>query len=439
MKTLVSQIIKRAFQVSDLVNTDFISHDEATHYVNEAWKELLQYLIIIGDTQFVKEVELVNGSGGVGSYTEYELPDDCYQIKTIRNKYSGEIITRHSDSEGINSNTYDVVNNRLRLYGVAQNPLEVVYYAVPTYLSYPEKDIDIDIDTSAWEIVSTAKDSVLLWNNTDSVYKVYNVKTGETIATFSITDPVVSTHTLLGNGHIVLANDNGERGYYDFKGNEIYRATSSGVTEVRLIHDEDYNVMWQAYDGSTWSPACIMDDVVVKTDKFVVAKYYDHTVYGTTVDNTPAIQVDDNEPIPLPFENIDYIDTVNKFNNNDSFMIISTDDGIMKHYRFVINDDGSVDMFDLNVSGLWYMYFTQSGIIVSNGTDLKLKSNIPDTEMNFPNSLFVEAIATEVAIKFCQKANASNEGLQELYQDYLLQFKASLDQNSSYYRIQNVY
>ena len=440
MKTLVSQIIKRAFQVSDLANTDFISHDEATHYVNEAWKELLQYLITIGDTQFVKEVELVNGNGGSGSFTEYELPDDCYQIKTIHNKYSGEIITRHSDSEGINSNTYDVVNNRLRLYGVAQNPLEVVYYAVPTYLSYPEKDIDIDIDTSVWEIVSAAKDSVLMWNNTDSVYKVYNIKTGETIATFSLTNPLTANHIMLGNGHIVLASDSGERGYYNFKGEELYRTTLSNVTEVRLLHDEDYNVLWQAYDGSKWSSACIMDDVVVNTEKFVVAKYYDHIVYGTSdSEGNSCIQVDDNEPIPIPFTNIDYMDIVNKFNNCDSFIMISTDNGIIKHYRFVINDDGSVDVFDLNVTGLYYMYFTQSGVIVSNGTDLKLKSNIPDTEANFPNSLFVEALATSVAAKFCMKANAANEGLATLYQDYLTQFKTAIDQNAGYYRIQNVY
>ena len=117
-----SEIVKRAFQLADIANTDYISHQEAVQYMNDSWLTAYQLVINAGDNIFTKEVDLMNASS-FNDYTEYELPDDFYQLKSVKNKYTGSLITRHAESEGINSNSYEIVNDRLRLYGVAQNPL----------------------------------------------------------------------------------------------------------------------------------------------------------------------------------------------------------------------------------------------------------------------------------------------------------------------------
>lgn len=138
-----SQIIERALNLADLSNTDFLIHEELTRYINDAWTSVYNWLIKVGDTTFIKEAILVNPSTFNG-YTEYELPEDLYIIKSIKNQMSGSLVPRHAESESINSGTYDIVNDRLRLYGVQSNPLLLTYWMTPTYISFPDKDVEVE-------------------------------------------------------------------------------------------------------------------------------------------------------------------------------------------------------------------------------------------------------------------------------------------------------
>ena len=83
MRYLASEIAHRAKQLADLTNTDFISNEEDIYYINDAWKEFYQLLINKGDKQFVKEVELAGST--INGQVEYSIPDDCYQILSIKN------------------------------------------------------------------------------------------------------------------------------------------------------------------------------------------------------------------------------------------------------------------------------------------------------------------------------------------------------------------
>lgn len=185
-----SEIIERSLRLADINNTDFLTYTEKTQYLQDSWKTVFQWLINKGDKQFVREIELAN-SFSFHDWTEYELPFDLYQICSLKNKYSGSIVNRHSESQGINSNTYEVVNNRLRLYGVADGPLLLTYWVNPLYLSFPDKDINID---SLGTILSTAGNSVLTSDGA-----ITNLVTGETVGNIEIED---NHKYVLGNGHV---------------------------------------------------------------------------------------------------------------------------------------------------------------------------------------------------------------------------------------------
>ena len=90
MKYTSRELVDRALHLADIANTSFLSHKECTQYINDAWTSVFQWLINKGDTQFVKEVDLMNGYGGTNDYTEYELPEDLYQIKSVKNKHRFE-------------------------------------------------------------------------------------------------------------------------------------------------------------------------------------------------------------------------------------------------------------------------------------------------------------------------------------------------------------
>ena len=90
-----SKLIRRALQIADLANTDFINYEEKTEYLNFAWKNVYQTIINYNLDVFTVRAQLV-GSGGV-----YPLPFDCYQIKAVKNPISGVLIPRKAESESV--------------------------------------------------------------------------------------------------------------------------------------------------------------------------------------------------------------------------------------------------------------------------------------------------------------------------------------------------
>ena len=194
MKLRTSQLIDRALHLADIANTDFLTHSELNAYLNDAWQAVYQTLINKGDKAFVKEVELMT-TAGIGDYVEYELPEDLFQVLSIKHKYSGSLIKRHAESEAINSNSYEIVNDKLRLYGVQSQALVLTYWVTPKYLSFPDRSIDVSVDG---DVLSSAGDSILLADG-----RIVNLKTNDTLGQITIDD---TKNYQLGNGHVLEWN-----------------------------------------------------------------------------------------------------------------------------------------------------------------------------------------------------------------------------------------
>lgn len=438
MKYTSKDIIERALSLADISNTDFLTHKELTQYLNDAWHTVFQWLINKGDSQFIHEVELENGSG-VGDWTEYSLPDDLYQIKSIKNKLTGSIVTRHSESQGINSGTYEVVNDKLRLYGVISQPLLLTYYAVPTFITFPDKDILSDLTGTVFSSAGNAVATVV-----DDTIAIKNIVTGETLGTFSLPEPTFH----LGNGHVVFDVSDGEERsiqYWSYDGAVVSEYSVPLNATVSYFLDEEYNVCFQILeDGKYGAPirgsSFIMNSVLKFDSPFAFA--LDNLYFsGKVNDSKQYISVYDAsedefwDDIPLPF-NPKWAYRTDDYDTKPAFII---SDGT-HYWLFIVNEaEHSLDYEDIDIKAMEIICPVRYGLLTSNGTEATLKSVIPNTLMNFPNDLYFSLLACDLALRFAMKMNANTDGLNNLYQNMQTTFMNTLGQDAGYTRIQNVY
>lgn len=400
MKYKASEIVNRALSLADLHNTDFISNEENIYYLNDSWKEFYQLLINKGDKQFVKEV-LLYPTNGFGT-AEYNLPEDLYQIQSIKNPITGNIITRKAESEGHTSNTYEIINDKLKLYGVAGN-IVMTYYTVPEWITLPDKTIVSDLEYADIEgIVSNVSNSFL---NDDDI--VYNVVTGETIAS-NVSDGILIGGKLLYDNEAV----------YDFNNHQIAIVGQYDTTKY-LINSNNLKYL---YSNTNETFEFINDDITADVDVGVV--FSDGNVFG----------IKDNQ---FKFNDIEF--PITPKNNEAQYLRAFGDHEfvILGGYVFEYYNGLVQGYNEIKTTGK-YLFTTKYGPFIYDG-DCKVISGLPDTEFNFPNELYVQVLAASLAVKYAMKQNANVEGLNALYENYKSNFLNSLSQDVSFPRITNVY
>lgn len=400
MKYKASEIAYRAKQLADLTNTDFISNEEDIYYINDAWKEFYQLLINKGDKQFVKEVELAGST--INGQVEYSIPDDCYQILSIKNNYG--IITRKADSESDTSNTYEVVNDKIRLYGT-QGHIIMTYYTVPEFITLPDKTIETEL---TYNTVNTFTDYI---QNSfiNSENNVYNARTSELVAT-------TDNNLILKGGKLGIYNNV----LYDFDGNTIIQEIPSSG---RII--DSNSIKWTRQNSTTWQSIADTMTIPLFTEGVM---FRDGSVVGVLNNKLYLYQNETQTDL-----NMDKL-------KDGSMYVASFGDHEFAYvggYVFEYYNGTLQNYEEATVPGR-YLFPLMYGIVYYDG-NVKIKSLLPDTEFNFPNELYVEVLAASLAIRYAMKQNANVEGLNNLYENMKGQFLNSLSQDSGYTRINNVY
>ena len=445
MRYKSSELIKRALNLADISNTDFLTYTELEQYLNDAWTTVFNWLISKGDHQFVKEV-ILETSGSFNDWTEYQIPSDLYQISSIKNKYSGSLIERAAISEGINCGKYDIVNDRIRLYGAAAGPLLLTYWYKPEYISFPDKDIEVSNVNGG--IMSTAGNSVLVIK--DGIVTVTNTVTKETLGSFSEpTEGIWNSVWKLGNGHIVIETGDAAEHYItylDYSGHIIEDVPFTDET-VTYFLDENYDVCYQLLkDGKYSAPYKMGVPLLNETlefdnpfvlgldDLYIVAKTIDGKSYFTVYE---AYEDQEWSDFPIPFIPSSGF-RVDDFDGKPTFLL--SDSQTNNIIMVCLNtDDKTVEYENVDVKALSKLAIVKYGILTTNGSYTTLKSYIPDTDMNFPNELYFSLLACDLAVRFAMKMNANTDGLSNLYQNMQTTFMNSLSQSSGYTRIKNVY
>lgn len=155
-----SDIIKRAEQLADIENSDFISFAEKIALLNEAYQTIYQKGLNKDSNAFVKYINTTN--------KVIQLPRDFHQLKAITLGHDKDVqpILRRPANASFNSLSYDMINNTIQINGeTSGGNICLEYYPVPTTLSFPNKDKPLSLT----DVLDIHKDIYVTKKNNDSV------------------------------------------------------------------------------------------------------------------------------------------------------------------------------------------------------------------------------------------------------------------------------
>lgn len=376
------QLIERAKNIADISNTDFLTYTELEEYLNDAWKQLYQQIINHNLDVFTNRATLVGANG------RYKLPFDFYQMKTIHNPYTGSIVLRRSDTEGIFSGHYHIENGYVEITN-GTGPIEIVYWRKPFYLSFPDKVKDID---DVQNILSSCNDSILYVY--EDKLEIYNTKTGEKLATSIDWD--FEKEYILCKGLIYS-----DGVFYKYNG-DVYYSVDTPYSVIRSDNGILYTCYIKADDPNTLE--------IYKLDKKITE---------LPLDSYLCIQ---NKFIKAPENAFPF----GIFDGRPSYLY---DESLI-----LVNEDGSTIEEPLDLPIMKVDGYVKYGVI----SDGLLYSGIPDTLLDLPSNIYFDLIAYNLAIRFLCKQNADSSGVESLYKTALGQFLNSIDYNSGYQRMANV-
>ena len=154
-----SDIIKRATQLADIENSDFISFSEKIALLNEAYQTIYQKGINKGNNSFVRYINTTN--------KVIQLPPDFYQLKavTLSHNKDVKVIMRRPANESFNILSYDIINNTLQINGETMGgTICVEYFPTPVTLTFPNVDKQLELEN----VLDMHKDIYLYKYNTDN-------------------------------------------------------------------------------------------------------------------------------------------------------------------------------------------------------------------------------------------------------------------------------
>lgn len=373
MQYTASEIIERAKNLADCGNTDFLSEKEATQYINDAYNYVYQKLIDRGDSFFVKKMEVSTGV--------YPLPSDFYQLRSIKDPYSGFVLTRKSGNASMNETGYEIVNNKLIIGGTSLHNLEATYYPNPTYITInsPEKEIGkLPLTEGKYGIygnkfVCEAEDSILVYDWVNETTTNLTIELEEEIdaiyvsksSFFIITDTTIYCYDFEGN----LINQ------YSKEGNVLIRL-ENGIIRVEQRIDNQIK-----YRGKDITLELVPELYLAATEGYI---FYRHNgkLYIQQVDETESTEIED------AIDN--FIAT--RVNGKAGVLFYNN-----KPKIFVINWS-SVEHINADFESFIGFYDNKDyGMIYTDGVVCYKRGILPETVFNYPNNTYYTLIAYIIA------------------------------------------
>lgn len=412
-----SDIIKKAEQLADLENTDFIGWNEKISLLNDAYTMLYQKLVNIGDGSFVKPMVVYSG--------ENILPPDFWQIKSV-NLIQNKIVTpvkRRASSENYSSLSYEVRFDKLYINGTYTNgEIVVEYWAKPKTLTYKPAPVTLQPDLGDRTNVIGVYDEKF-FTTTNNIIYMYDCKTSEEKNTETLPVSV--------NGVIHTGSD---YAVFNSTGNLFYLLDYSNMSVTPL----------------TGIPFFTEDGNFGMIDTLNVGRLNGHKVFDWEHSDIPYINlvVCNNEMTDFFFHNTSgdiYHNGELVTLNDEALRCASIRYANGNCWYYSDNEVGYIDS-ENNV----HIVSIKKGIVGINKIDCNTGFGytigttvhpwVEDTVLDFPNSMYFQIMGYMLAVQFKIKQGADASGLLTVLGTLENTFYDTLTQDANdFIRIKNVY
>lgn len=471
IKYNASDVIKKAKQLADLENSDFISWNESITLLNDAYQNIYQKSINKGNNDFVRVIQT--------SEKCINLPRDFYQLKalTLKQDRFNTPIMRRPQNGSFDDLSYDIYNNTLLINGYSSGNIILEYYPTPATLTLPNEDVTIDLPIGSDETLVGAYKNVYFVRRTDKedpskpLYnKTYivaiNRDTGEEakVAEQSLyaEEYAISNDILFSIGDYVLFtgihhDKDGSETYVDydcviglnivdFSINVQDRKNKYGYTALgfNFYDDAECNITVEAYNGKKRI-----------TSATIYGNYYDLKANNVIIPEKPFITIlskDMKHAISLDSEYLYlYVDGEQMYFTNKVMHVMGDSVYLQqssnKSYCVMldISTNEKTSLIAPSKKPIWgtvgfdkqtgygYYYFLGNNKIV-------IHSFLEDTELNFPNNMFFNYLAYSLALSFKVKQGSDISAFMPLVETAENTFYDSLTKDDwSFTRITNVY
>lgn len=349
MKYYVSDIVRRAKQIADLENSDFISWNENIHLVNEAWTTLYQKMINKNDKSFVKEIDISKGVN--------ELPEDFYQISSVISS-KGQLVQKHTAGMSESDTSYQIKGYDIILRGTSSATLS--YFPTPVFLTYRNDVIELS-NVSGLPIMGNGH---FLLTNTG----VYNLDKDEAKETFAADM----------TAHYIDASGNRKEGY----GVKFPDGTTKNFKDT---FPDIYNTVSSSLNFM--SQISFIDDYL-----YIVRPSQKMRVFN--VEDGKELSTEEISDINENFTG--FMFSAPTISNGHLFY--ATD-------KFVYIDDNAI--YDASQIGM-FAYLLKVDLdtgygFFSGNSGGKVYPITLDTYLNFPNNIYFTLIAYQLAYNYCCK------------------------------------
>lgn len=430
-------LLKRALDLCDCANTDFLSNEEKERYLNESYAELYQKAIDRGDDSFVKYLT-------ANSY-DTPLPRDFYALRAVKSS-NGYMYKRRPLNATINEPGYNIINGRLIISGNLATGAEVTYYPMPKHLTFQYDE----------KVIGLLDDDFEVCDNNGQYFVYYFYKHDEEQA---------------DNIHYVRVYDMLNETFNDFviegEAKEIYASKSTFFIRYSSVLTKEYSYQ----NGDILSENTKLNQVFVRVRNglYKICDYDPETKTLTLENHEYVLDIAAGSNLhsyvvasPAHFYYVDDKGLLYEYNRRDGESLVIDDNVAPKYLRYkaVDKEDGILYYKDcpmifsrgfnrsevldeirqpLDIDYANFYGFTDNYALYGDGYTMYAIGNLPDVEMNYPNSEWFTLIAYKIALYVIAKQQGDVSILSAQYEKQLEDYFENATDQYMVTRITNVY
>lgn len=409
-----SDIIKRAMQLADLENSDFISFSEKLALLNESYQQLYQKGINKDVNAFVKYIHTQN--------TAITLPRDFYQLKAVNVDKNGylEPVLRRPANQSTHDISYEILNNTLKINGYAGcGDICIEYYPLPLSLTFPNTPKSISPQGSSTDRFLDLRNNIYVTANANNYITIGDITDSEVTEEISENDsPTLYTNFIYIEEDYVVFTNGTNQTLYSLSGNGLI-TTADKVVFYRhktFLYDETAHTLKfptgeVAYSGINFDfgdTTLIVLDEEMKTFvglKYTTSDYVGSGVFigGRNTETKELTSVKVRVTKLYNYKNLVY------FMNGTSYLAAIDLSNVSKPIQETIQESDVIDIVDID-DNTGYGYLTKRF-----GNRYNIMSFFEDTVLNFPNNTYFVFLSYILAVTFKTKQGSDTSQLASLY------------------------